>query len=129
MPSNQESVVVKTTIPEYQKERWVDLADEFEVSQSEFIRLMVQAGIHWFDLETAEPTSPDANPRGNALRTRVLDVLPSEGYMSFEDLLEAVSGDIETNLEETIETLAAEDLVTTSVRRGVARNGAPDGAD
>ena len=129
MPSTEESVVVKTTVPAYQRDRWDDLADAFGVSRSEFIRLMVQAGIHWFDLESAERTSPDANPRGNALRNRVLDVLPAEGYVTFEELLESVSADLETNLEATIESLEAEDLVETSVRRGIARNGALDGAD
>lgn len=44
MARDDERKTAKTYIPAYQKEEWKEHADELGMSQSEFIRCMVQAG-------------------------------------------------------------------------------------
>jgi hypothetical protein len=56
-------VPVTTRVPGYQKEAWLDDADELDMSQSEFVRTMVQAGRR--ELGLAEETAETA-PRGAA---------------------------------------------------------------
>ncbi len=59
MPSDDstERAVVRTYVPAYQKAHWQDHADELDMSQSEFVRTMVQAGRSGF--EPPESTSSD----------------------------------------------------------------------
>ncbi|TYL37105.1 hypothetical protein CV102_19000 [Natronococcus pandeyae] len=108
---------VKTYVPAYQKDEWQSHADDLEMSQSEFVRTMVQAGRRGFETDHEEPGSPDANPGGNALETQVLNLLSSDTY-SWEELLEAVSGDIESRLDDTLEELQADNRIRYSGRHG-----------
>ncbi|WP_255170772.1 DUF5805 domain-containing protein [Natrononativus amylolyticus] len=111
------NVAVKTYVPTYQKEEWKEHADTLGMSQSEFVRSMVQAGRRGFESDREEPRSEDATPRGNALETRVLSLLESDTY-SWEELLDAVSEDIESRLDEALEKLQAENEVRYSGRHG-----------
>ena len=122
-----ERTVVKTFVPRYQKERWVEHADELDMSQSEFVRTMVQAGRRGFDPdepssdnETApeEPGSPDATPGGDGLEDRVLSVLDESSHRDWDDLVEALTGDIESRLEDALQELQAADEVRYSGRHG-----------
>lgn len=127
-PTTSKSVV-KTYVPEYQKEAWADHADELDMTQSEFVRTMVQAGRKGFDTAREEPGSPDPNPGGNGLETRVLKLLSDDTY-SWDELLEAVSEDIETRLDETLEELQASNRIRYSGRHGgytVVAGGDDDG--
>lgn len=108
---------VKTYVPAYQKEEWQSHADELDMSQSEFVRTMVQAGRRGFESDHEEPDSSDANPGGNGLETRVLDLLESDTY-SWEELLAAVSDDIESRLDDTLEELQAQNKIRYSGRHG-----------
>lgn len=108
---------VKTYVPAYQKDEWQSHADDLEMSQSEFVRTMVQAGRRGFETDDEEPGSPDANPGGNALETQVLNLLSSDTY-SWEELLEAVSDDIESRLDDTLEELQANNRIRYSGRHG-----------
>ncbi|RQG97598.1 DUF5805 domain-containing protein [Natrarchaeobius oligotrophus] len=108
---------VKTYVPAYQKDEWQAHAKELEMSQSEFVRTMVQAGRKGFDPDREEPDSPDATPGGNALETRVLELLSDDTY-SWDELLDAVSDDIESRLDETLEELQATDRIRYSGRHG-----------
>ncbi|MDG5759376.1 DUF5805 domain-containing protein [Natronococcus sp. A-GB1] len=108
---------VKTYVPVYQKETWQDHADDLGMSQSEFLRTMVQAGRQGFQREIEEPGSPDADPGGNDLETRLLELLSADTY-TWEELLEAVSDDIESRLDDTLEELQAENRVRYSGRHG-----------
>lgn len=110
-------VAVKTYVPAYQKEQWADHAEELDMSQTEFVRTMVQAGRKGFEPEREEPGSGGTNPRGDGLETRVLELL-SEEPRSWEELLEAASGEIEERLDETLEDLQARDRVRYSGRHG-----------
>jgi len=108
---------VKTYVPAYQKSEWQSHADDLDMSQSEFVRTMVQAGRKGFDSDSAEPGSPDPDPGGNALERQVLELLTSDTY-SWDELLEAVSDDIESRLDETLEELQATNRIRYSGRHG-----------
>ncbi|MFP9193527.1 DUF5805 domain-containing protein [Natronosalvus vescus] len=112
-----ETVVVRTYVPAYQKSTWEEHADDLGMSQSEYIRTMVQAGRAGFESPAEEPRSPDATPRGNGLETQVLELLRSDTY-SWEQLLEAVSDDIETQLENTLDELQTNNRIRYSGRHG-----------
>lgn len=108
---------VKTYVPAYQKEQWAEHAEELDMSQSEFIRTMVQAGRKGFEPKREEPDPGGPDPGGEGLETRVLEAL-SEEPRSWEELLEAASGEIETRLDKTLEGLQARDRVRYSGRHG-----------
>ena len=108
---------VKAYVPAYQKAEWQAHADDLDMSQSEFVRTMVQAGRRGFEPGREEPASPDENPGGNALETRVLELLSTDTY-SWDELLEAVSDDIESRLDETLEELQATNRIRYSGRHG-----------
>lgn len=108
---------VKTYVPSYQKAEWQAHADDLGMSQSEFVRTMVQAGRKGFEPGTEGPTSPDPDPGGNALENRVLELLSADTY-SWEQLLEAVSEDIESRLDETLGELQADNRIRYSGRHG-----------
>ncbi|MFC4541685.1 DUF5805 domain-containing protein [Halosolutus amylolyticus] len=108
---------VKTYVPAYQKAEWQSHADDLGMSQSEFVRTMVQAGRRGFEPDREQPTSPDADPGGNALETRVLELLSADSY-SWDELLEAVSDDIESRLDDTLEDLQSDNRIRYSGRHG-----------
>ena len=128
-----------TRVPAAQKREWAADAEALDMSQSEFVRTMVQAGRRDLGLETTvavaeesddseveppresdpvEPASPGSDPGGDGLEDRVLDVLAAEGVCSWDDLLDAVVGDLEAQLDETMERLLEEGTVTYSGREG-----------
>ena len=112
---------VKTYVPTEQKEVWRDHADEMDMSLSEFVRTMVQAGRRGFALtdesEREEPASEAVDPGGHELETRVYAVLES-GPCSWDELVEAVVGDVEDELEATLDELQGRDRVRYSGRDG-----------
>jgi len=108
---------VKTYVPTYQKDEWQSHADDLDMSQSEFVRTMVQAGRKGFDSGSEEPDSSDPDPGGNGLERQVLELLSSDTY-SWDELLEAVSDDIESRLDETLEELQATNRIRYSGRHG-----------
>ncbi|WIV67267.1 DUF5805 domain-containing protein [Natrialbaceae archaeon AArc-T1-2] len=119
-PRDTSKSTVKTYVPAYQKAEWKHHADELEMSQSEFVRTMVQAGRRGFepaDASAEESNSEDVPPRGDGLETQVLELLSDETY-SWEELLEAVTNDVESRLDDTLEELQARNRVRYSGRHG-----------
>ncbi|PSQ08126.1 hypothetical protein BRC97_01750 [Halobacteriales archaeon QS_6_71_20] len=141
--ADTERVAVTARVPAYQKEAWVADADRLDMSQSEFLRTMVQAGRR--DLGIAEEfgppnaadraegpdhkepaasagsedvPSPSADPGGSDLEDRLLDALEREGVMSFDGLVESVAGDIEQRVDETMGDLQSRGRVRHSGRDG-----------
>ena len=108
---------VKTYVPAYQKDEWKRHADDLGMSVSEFVRTMVQAGRRGFEPVREEPTSPDATPGGNALETEVLNLLSDDTY-SWDELLEAVTADVESRLDETLGELQSANRIRYSGRHG-----------
>lgn len=121
---------IQTYVPAYQKSEWEREADEMDMSLSEFVRTMVQAGRS--DLELAEPDrgevaddteprggpSSDRDPRGESLEDRVLSELSEGSYSDWDDLLAAVTDDVESRLESTLQSLQEDNRVTYSGRHG-----------
>lgn len=129
-------VAVRTYVPAYQRAEWDDHADELGMSRSEFVRTMVQAGRRGFggsETDAKEPETTDrdseheespvapssgADPQGTGLEDRVVDVLRSADYLSWDELLDAVTDDIEAELEATLQDLQSSGRVTYSGRNG-----------
>ncbi|MFC7142708.1 DUF5805 domain-containing protein [Halosimplex aquaticum] len=130
---------VRTYVPAYQRQEWDDHADELGMSRSEFVRSMVQAGRRGFGEidrndssgnrsvaddsgtefpESAGGASSDGDPQGMDLEERVVGALESADYLSWDDLLGAVTDDIEAELEDTLQGLQAGGRVTYSGRNG-----------
>ena len=122
--------VVRTYVPAYQKAAWREHADELDMSQSEFVRTMVQAGRSGFEPpesssrsdylsgNPAQPPSPDATPGGDGLEDRVLEILSDGDRYDWDELLEELTGDIERRLDETLQGLQASGRVRYSGRHG-----------
>ncbi|GAA0200481.1 DUF5805 domain-containing protein [Haladaptatus pallidirubidus] len=118
MPEETNRTVVKTYIPEYQKDEWRSHADELDMSQSEFVRTMVQAGRRGFEINPAQTSEGGSNPRGDELKTRLLETLASEEKMSWDELVERLAGNFEDRLENALNELQSANRVQYSGRHG-----------
>jgi len=129
--SDRTRTKVETYLPAYQKERWREHAEELGMSQSEFVKTMVQAGRRGFGVREASETetgegsieksveagSPDSDPGGSDLEERVLAIL-DEGSRSWEELVDRMTGDLEERLDAALEELQRENQVRYSGREG-----------
>ncbi|WP_459194063.1 DUF5805 domain-containing protein [Halosimplex sp. J119] len=128
-------VSVRTYVPTYQREEWDEHAEELGMSRSEFVRTMVQAGRRGFGDESGGSTtvpggpqsdseksastpSSDADPQGTEMEDRVIEVLRSAEYLSWDELLDEVADDIEAELESALQELQSDGMVTYSGRNG-----------
>jgi hypothetical protein len=95
---------VRTYVPAYQKTEWERHADRMDMSLSEFVRSMVQAGRRGFDGGTSGegPHESDENDSGE-LESQVVAELQKRGCCSWDDLVTAVTDDIESELERTLQ--------------------------
>lgn len=127
MNQQGDRTVVRTYVPEAQHEVWAEEADSMDMSLSEFVRSMVQAGRRGFDLEGAsggsnatheEPGSGGATPRGEALEDRVLDELDSGTVASWDELVAELSDDFEAQLESALDALMERGAIELDHRRG-----------
>ena len=120
--ADTERSTVMTYVPAHQKAEWTAHADELGMSQAEYVRTMVQAGRKGFELNSEGPDlegpSDPYNPRGHGLETRVLDALDSGDPLSWTELVESLSGDFEDRLEDTLESLQADNRIRYSGREG-----------
>jgi len=103
--------VVKTYVPAHQKEVWADHADRLDMSQSEFVRTMVQAGRREFDIESGDPDSRDATPGEDGLEDRLVGVLRQDGPLEPEEIVDALTEDVESRLGAVLEQLQRDDVV------------------
>ncbi|MFB6085979.1 MAG: DUF5805 domain-containing protein [Halodesulfurarchaeum sp.] len=118
MDEAHERVAITTYVPSFQKAEWESHAEALDMSQSEFIRTMVQAGRRGFgDSTPEEPDSRRANPGGDVRQT-VLQRLESQGELSWEELYDEIATDLETRVEEAIIELQEEGLITHKPRNG-----------
>jgi len=131
MSSDSERATVRTYVPAYQKEQWQAHAEELNMSQSEFVRTMVQAGRSGFEpaasgtaepdaaeSDSEEPRSPDTTPGGDGLKDRVREILADGNYYEWDDLLAELTDDIEERLEDTLQELQSNNEVQYSGRHG-----------
>jgi hypothetical protein len=123
-----ERQTVVTYVPAYQKARWAEDADQLGMSQSEFVRTMVQAGRRDFGVpgdpaeagEDVENVPEGASDRtdGEGFEDRVREALEVDGHLSWDDLLARLTDDIEGRLDETLQRLQSADEVQYSGRHG-----------
>jgi len=122
-----ERVGVRTYVPAYQREVWREHAAELGMSQSEFVRVMVQAGRSGFELgdsgstapsNPVEGSSPDVTPGGEGLEAGVVEMLESEGPLDWDELVEGLAGDFEDRLEDALDDLQSANRVKYSGRAG-----------
>jgi hypothetical protein len=134
--TDDSSVRVRTTVPAYQREEWDTHAEELGMSRSEFVRSMVQAGRTLYErgdesLEAIETTaasdqpetpeklgSSDVDPRGDGLETAVVDTLDEHEYLSWDELVDVLTEDLEGRLEGTLQELQSADRVVYSGPNG-----------
>lgn len=113
-----ERAAVKTYVPAYQKTEWQAHAEDLDMTQSEFVRTMVQAGRREFDLDPVEAEDSGSDPGGQALEERVVDILRNEGAIPWDDLLAELTEDIEDRLDETLTDLQEVNRIKYSGRAG-----------
>lgn len=123
MATPPDRATVSTYVPEEQRDVWAEEAASMEMSLSEFVRSMVQAGRRGFslapgDADPVEGQPVDANPGGNDRKTAVLDLLGDRGPMTWNDLLESMAGDLEEGLDAALRDLQREGRIEHSPRRG-----------
>jgi hypothetical protein len=115
--AGDDRAVVKTYVPPQQKEAWTTHAEELDMSLSEFLRSMVQAGRRGFFPDNEEGGSEGATPGGQGLEDRVLDIIAAEGVVSWDQLVEELSGDFEDRLDETVQSLSEASEIRFDPRR------------
>ncbi|WP_158854115.1 DUF5805 domain-containing protein [Halorhabdus sp. CUG00001] len=121
-PTSRKSV--KTYIPAYQKEAWQDHADDLDMSQSEFVRTMVQAGRrHFSDEDLSEQPASESQSASSAseqieLTEQIRQLLEAHQVLTWEELVEEVIGDLERDLEESLDELQEANVVKYSGRDG-----------
>lgn len=106
---------VKTYIPEYQKAEWAAHAADLEMSQSEFVRCMVQAGRRGFAPDRETPASKASTPRGNELKDRILARLTKD-ECDWDELMDSLIGNFEEDVEHALGELIESGSVDTDVR-------------
>lgn len=123
---NTERTSVRTYVPAYQRDIWDEHASELDMSRSEFVRSMVQAGRRGFDPRGSTPktgevedgdehddTDGDAAP----LERQIVAELEGE-CLAWDELFESLTDDIEAQLEDTLQHLQAENRVQYSGPKG-----------
>jgi hypothetical protein len=131
MADEDERVTVRTYVPAWQRDRWREEAEDREMSQSEFVRTMVQAGRRGFDSDgTAgaggsnpvegpdRDVTPGVEAGGDPLEGRVLELVEREGPLGWEGLVEGLVGDLEDRLEDALDELQSANRLKHSGRAG-----------
>lgn len=115
---------VKTYVPAYQKEVWQEHADRLGMTQSEFVKTMVQAGRRGFEFDADQP-SPTENGGGGTssdsdgdVADRIVTILDENEPLDWDELVEELTQDVEDRLEEAIENLQDENRIRYSGRDG-----------
>jgi hypothetical protein len=121
--SDTERTAVKTYVPSYQRDEWDDHAEELDMSRSEFVRSMVQAGRRGFGAEAvsrsegADHEQRASDGSSDDLEADVLALLEA-GPREWDELLVELTDDIERRLEETLQELQSAGRVQHSGREG-----------
>lgn len=116
-------VTVRVHVPRYQKAEWERHAEELDMGLSEYVRSMVQSGRVPFD-ETGEGTSAGTGcTRPGTASTEpveemVLDTLDDTEHLTWEEIVEATIGDVETALESALQDLMDQERVEHTPRNG-----------
>jgi DNA-binding MurR/RpiR family transcriptional regulator len=124
--TDTERTVVKTYVPAYQREVWDDHAEELDMSRSEFVKTMVQAGRRGFSAETRQAADRERNHSEDttstagadeSLETEVVEMLSAEPR-DWDELLATLTAEVEESLDETLQALQDAGRVRYSGRDG-----------
>ena len=131
MADDDERVAVRTYVPAWQRERWREEAEDRGMSQSEFVRTMVQAGRRGFDLDGSEgagqsnpleggdrDVTPGVEAGGDRLEERVVELVEREGPLEWDGLVDGLVGDFEDRLEGVLDELQSTNRLKHSGRAG-----------
>lgn len=121
MSEDNDRVSVQTYVPQYQGEIWKEEAEEMEMSQAEFVRTMVQAGRNRFDLQPLEKKeqSPKQDSEDKStIKNRVCNAISRQGPLEWEELIDALTEDIETKLDRALEELQSDNKIFYDGREG-----------
>lgn len=120
--ASDDRTAVKTYVPQYQKEEWAEHADELEMSQSEFVRTMVQAGRSDFDIPSMDGLVSNAEEptesNDDGFQDRILALLEREGVLDWDELVDRLIDDIEDDVDAALGRLQDDNLVRYSGREG-----------
>ena len=116
--ADADRAVVKTYVPPDQKAAWREHAEDLDMSQSEFLRAMVQAGRRDFLSDVEEGVSRGSNPGGDGLEDQVLESLSVDGVVSWNELVATLSGDFEDRLDEAVQSLTEAGRIRHDPREG-----------
>jgi hypothetical protein len=121
-----ERTAVKTYVPTYQRDEWDEHAEKLDMSRSEFVRSMVQAGRKGFDprgtvAETGDDADSSPHP-GDAGGSGSIEGFVREslrsGPRSWDELHAGLTEDIESDLESALERLQEQNEVKYSGKEG-----------
>jgi hypothetical protein len=121
-----ERTAVKTYVPAYQRDAWDDHAAKLDMSRSEFVRSMVQAGRKGFDPGGSDPETgldedtsqpPPEGTEAPDFETYVRESLRA-GPRSWDELHAELTAEIEAELEDVLERLQEQNEVRYSGRDG-----------
>lgn len=114
--------VVQAYVPAYQRDNWDEHAEQLGMSRSEFVKTMVQAGRSTVAdgeipdiMEGLDSDGDDDGDTGD-LSTEIVELLTEAEAMSWEELLAALTDDIETRLDETLQELQESNQIRYSGR-------------
>lgn len=124
MPAEESTsqTAVKTYVPPSQKAAWKAHAAELDMSQSEFVRTMVQAGRRQYTVEEPQVSdkagSSDDVASTRDLTNRIRSLLEQEGPLDWDELLAALTDDVESRLDDSLDELQEKNVVRYSGRDG-----------
>jgi hypothetical protein len=120
--SGDSRTVVKTYVPKYQKDIWIHHADELGMSQSEFIRTMVQAGRVDFEIPSIDGKNIKTNEsnleENTDLKKRIRSVLNQEQVLSWDELIDQLTAEIEEEADIALSHLQDNNRIRYSGREG-----------
>ena len=108
-----ERTSVRTYIPEYQKQEWKQHADDLDMTLSEFVRCMVQAGRRGFS------PAPQTTEKGSSdqlvfYERQILDALEG-GSMWFQDMVDLVTEDFHAQIKSMVEDMKRDGKIKQTV--------------
>lgn len=130
--SADDRVAVKTYVPRHQKRTWVSHADQLDMTQSEFVRTMVQAGRSDIGVpganDESENVSYDSTDSSDGSTSssdesfdfvdRIRTILDRRGALDWDELVDALVDDVESELDEALQQLQANGDIVHSGRKG-----------
>lgn len=110
------TVAVQCTVPEYQRQEWEQHADDLDMSLSEYLRCMTQAGRNGFTAQS-DDTSTASDQAENSTEIVEFDLLAfirERGPTDWDDVMTALEADV----EESLNSLQTDGVVVYSGQAG-----------